>query len=70
MKTTAIINGTHCKSCKLLIEDVCKDMEGVSSCTVDFGTGEMLIEHDEHFSVDLFKNEIESLGEYKVELNS
>jgi len=36
MKTAVInIKGTHCKSCKLLIEDVCKDIKGVKSCCVD-----------------------------------
>lgn len=71
MKTTTVtIKGTHCKSCKLLIEDVCKDVKGVKSCQVDFQTGKAIIEHDEHFDLDSFKQEVEDLGQYKVELNS
>lgn len=70
MKTIAIIKGTHCNSCKLLIEDVCRDMEGVQSCEVDLQTGATVIEHDERFQQNLFKQEVEGLGEYKVEFNS
>lgn len=71
MKTAVIkINGTHCKSCKLLIEDVSKDIKGVKSCCVDFQTGKTFIEYDEHFNLEEFKQGVEGLGEYKVELNS
>ena len=71
MKTAVIkINGTHCKSCKLLIEDVSKDLKGVKSCCVDFQTGKTFIEYDEHFNLEKFKQEVEDLGKYKVELNS
>lgn len=70
MKTTAIISGTHCASCKKLIEDVCKEIAGVNSCEVDPQTGVTIIEHDERFNQDIFKSEIESLGAYKVQLNS
>jgi copper chaperone CopZ len=70
MKTTVIkIKGMHCNSCKLLIEDVCKDIKGVKSCKVDFKTGETVIEHDESFNFDSFKNEVEELGQYKIEIN-
>lgn len=66
MKTTIKVKGTHCKSCKMLIEDVCSDISGVQSCIVDFKTGTTIIEHEP--SVDLRKlaKEIEALGEYKV----
>lgn len=71
MKTTTItIKGTHCKSCKLLIEDVCKDIKGVKLCQVDFQTGKTVIEHDESFDLNLFRREVEGLGQYKIELNS
>lgn len=70
METTVIkINGTHCKACKLLIEDVCKDMEGVKSCNVEFETGRTVIEHDKDFSIISFKKEVEDLGQYKMEIN-
>ena len=70
METTVIkIDGTHCNACKLIIEGVCKDIKGVKSCCVDFQTGKTFIEHDEHFSLDALKQEVEDLGQYKVELN-
>jgi len=70
VKTTAInIKGTHCNSCKILIEDVCKEIKGATSCSVNFETGETKIEHDESFDWKAFKKEIEALGNYKVEIN-
>lgn len=69
MKTTIIIKGTHCNACKMLIEDVCKDINGVKSCTVNFQTGETIIEHDENIDWQAFKKEIDGVGEYTVQLN-
>ena len=69
MKTNIIIKGTHCNSCKMLIEDVCKEVEGVSSCEVNFQTGETVVEHNENLDWGKLKKEIESLAEYKVEIN-
>jgi len=70
MQTTTInIKGTHCNSCKLLIEDVCKEIKGTKSCTVNFETGDTTIEHDENFDWETFKKEVESLGAYKIEVN-
>ena len=70
MKTTVIkIEGTHCNACKLLIEDVCKEIKGVKSCQVDFKTGKTEIGHDESFDLQSLKREIESLGQYKVLFN-
>jgi copper chaperone CopZ len=67
MKTTTItIKGTHCNACKLLIEDVCSEIKGIKSCTVNFQTGETVIVHDETLDWQAFKKEIESLGKYKV----
>lgn len=65
-KTTIMIQGTHCNSCKLLIEDVCKDIAGVKSATVDFSTGQTEIEHDEALNWQELKKKINSLGKYKV----
>lgn len=58
----------HCHSCKVLLEDVCREHAGVSSCHVDFGTGKAEIEHDESVDWKTLKKEIESLGEYHVEV--
>lgn len=66
MKTTITIQGTHCASCKALIEDVCKEIPGIIFCNVDFKTGATAIEHEENANLNLLKNEIEQLGAYKV----
>lgn len=70
MKTIITIKGTHCESCKALIEDVCKEIPGIKSCSVDFKTGKTEIEHDERVDWERFKKEVESLGQYKVKLNT
>lgn len=69
MKTKITIKGTHCASCKALIEDVCTEIAGIQSCSVDFKTGTTEIEHDENVDWAKFKKEVEALGEYKVETN-
>ncbi len=69
MKTILTINGTHCRACKMLIEDVCKDNKDVASCDVNFETGRTEIEHTDTLDTEALKKEIESLGNYKVELN-
>ena len=68
MKKTIIIKGMHCPSCKALIEDVCKDIDGVISCNVDYISGKLQIEHKQNLNLKSLKNEIESLGRYKVEM--
>lgn len=68
MKTTLTIQGTHCHSCKGLIEDVAKDVPGVKSCTVDFKTGKTEIEYDAPATLAKVKKEIEALGKYKVKI--
>lgn len=69
MKTTLVIQGTHCTSCKALIEDISIETPGIRSCTVDFKTGMTEIEHDENVDWRKFKKEVEGLGEYKVGIN-
>lgn len=66
MKTIITIKGTHCKSCKMLIEEACSEMPGIKSCSVDFKTGKTVIEHEGKLDFKKLKKEIESLGEYKV----
>ncbi len=67
-KTTITIKGIRCKSCKALIENVCKDIPGVIKCAVDFKTGKTAVEHDSSIDWKRFKKEIEELGEYEVKL--
>ncbi|OGJ51195.1 hypothetical protein A2335_01975 [Candidatus Peregrinibacteria bacterium RIFOXYB2_FULL_32_7] len=66
MKTILRIEGIHCKSCKVLIEDVCNDFPEIQSCNVNYETGETTVEHDAYLDLQNLKNGIESLGEYKV----
>lgn len=69
MKTTTItIEGTHCNACKLLVEDVCGDFREIASCSVNYETGVTEIEHTEQLIWKDLKKEIESLGDYKIEL--
>ena len=70
MKTVLTIKGTHCKACKMLIEDVCRDNQEVASCDVNFETGRTEIEHTDRLDMEALKKEIEGLGNYKVELVS
>ena len=66
METILTVKGTHCKSCKMLIEDVCADIPGIKSCSVDFNNGKTVIGHDGKLDLKKLKKEIEGLGEYKV----
>lgn len=68
MKKTITVQGTHCNACKVLIEDVCSEIPEITSCSVDFATGKVDIEYQESLDWDHLKEEIESLGEYKVVL--
>lgn len=66
MKTTLRIDGMHCASCKLLIEDVCKDIPGVQDCVVNVQEGAAHIEHASEVDVSLIEREISQLGNYRV----
>jgi copper chaperone CopZ len=66
MTTTITILGTHCASCKAVLEDVCKEVPGVTQCAVDFTTGETIIEHDESFDLEKLKREVALIGNYRV----
>ncbi len=66
MKTLIIIRGMHCGSCKALIEDVSKDVAGVTACVVDLKKENAEVEHERTLNLDLLKQEIEGLGQYKV----
>ncbi len=66
MITALNIQGMHCASCKVLIEDVCRDIPGVVSCVVDVASHTAKIEHDASVLPETIRREIEGLGEYKV----
>ena len=66
MQSAITIQGTHCPSCKSLIEEVSQDIPGVVSANVDFKTGQTVIEYDQRLDWNRLKQEIENLGEYQV----
>ena len=66
MKTTITVQGTHCNSCKMLIEDALSEISGITSSQVDFKTGKVVIEHESALDKSRVKKEIEALGKYKV----
>ena len=66
MKTILTVKGTHCTSCKMLIEDVCSETKGIASAQLDFKTGKLVIDHESSADLKGLKKEIETLGKYKV----
>ncbi|MBU0598261.1 heavy-metal-associated domain-containing protein [Patescibacteria group bacterium] len=69
MQSKIKIQGTHCPSCKTLIEDVCRDIPSVNKCAVDFVSGQTIIDHDPEINWQELKKEIEDSGEFQVEVN-
>ena len=65
MKTTLKIKGMHCNSCKALIEEVCKDVPGIESCSVDLAEEKAILTHKTPADVQKVKKEIEALCRYK-----
>jgi copper chaperone CopZ len=69
MPTTQLkIDGMHCNSCKLLIEDVCRDYKNVQTCDVNLDSGLATIVHDGELDLAKLITEIESLDRYKVSI--
>lgn len=68
MKTVLQIKGTHCHSCKMLIEDACSEIPGITHAALDFKTGKLVVEHEKSLDLKRVKKEIEELGDYKVSL--
>jgi copper chaperone CopZ len=68
MPTTKFhVSGMHCSSCKLLLEDVCKDISGITACEVDHASSTMVVTHEDLFDTSLVKKEVEALGGYNIE---
>lgn len=67
MKSILQIKGTHCHSCKALIEEVCLETPGITSCEVDFATGKTVVEHQANVDWEKLKREVAALGDYRVE---
>ena len=69
MRSELVVKGFHCKSCKMLVEDLAEDFPSIESCVVDVETGKVVIEHSSELDLSKFKKEIEDLGDYKVVTN-
>ena len=67
MKTTIQIAGTHCASCKALIEDIAHDVPGIVNCSVDFKSGKTEVEHTDTFDWTAFQKALSEVGEYHIE---
>ena len=66
MTTLFHIEGTHCSSCKFLIEDVCQEILGVQSAVVDLEKKTLAIEHAEDVDLSLLEKNVANLGEYRL----
>lgn len=69
MKTTHLsIGGMHCVSCKALIEDVCRDIAGVTDISVDVEHSTATVTHADDLDLSRLTQEIEHLGKYTVSI--
>ncbi|TSC58575.1 MAG: hypothetical protein Greene041619_449 [Candidatus Peregrinibacteria bacterium Greene0416_19] len=67
-QTTVSIPGIHCASCAALIKDVSSGFPSLTSAEVDIDTKKVTLNHDEHFDMQKWTQEIESLDEkYKIQ---
>ena len=69
-KITLSVNGMHCASCALNIENMLKNQKGVRNAVVNFSAGEASIEYDPKIiSIKKFKKIITDLGYEALEQN-
>lgn len=61
------VQGTHCASCKMLIEMTLQNLPGVTSAALDLQTGQGQVISEEPLAQEDIKKEIEELGNYIVE---
>lgn len=67
MQKEFTIKGTHCHSCKVLLEDVLEEISGVHLAEVDFSTGKTKLEYDESLDWEKVREEIKKVGDYELE---
>ncbi|MGA5215237.1 cation transporter [Streptomyces cinereoruber] len=63
---TLLIEGMHCTSCGLLIDDELEDVDGVRAATTDVRTGRSVVRLDEGADVDsaVLVAAVEAAGDY------
>src|SRR3989344_8007272 len=61
------IVGMHCASCKTLIQEAVRELNGVSDVKVNYATEKMSVEYDESkVSFDLLKKTVADQGSYQL----
>ena len=69
MKIQFKVTGMTCNACKAVIEDVATDFPEITHCTVEVASGKGSLEFKDGFDPNLFKNAIDTVGEYKLEFS-
>lgn len=67
MKSIINLKGMHCASCRVLIEDICSDIPGISVCDVDVEKGMLTLEHDTNESLEKVVADIRNVSTYTIE---
>lgn len=65
-----IVKGMTCNACKKIIEMTASDFSEIKRCEVDFKTGNGIMEYENGFDPDRFRNEVNNLGQYILEFNA
>ncbi|MFA6039033.1 MAG: heavy-metal-associated domain-containing protein [Candidatus Peribacteraceae bacterium] len=63
MQTTVSIPGMHCASCAALVKDVTSAFPEIRHIEVDLETRRVTMEHDDAFTIEHWKDEVQGLGE-------
>jgi len=70
MKKTYQVEGMHCKSCEILIEETLEGIKGVKKAEVNLSKNELVIESEKEISSGklnaIFKNNGYSFGDLKA----
>jgi len=62
VEKTINVLGMHCKSCKILIEDVVLEVEGVQGVEADFESGKVVVKYSDENAMQKIKDAIEKEG--------
>ncbi len=69
MTHTYKIIGMTCTGCQYQVQNLLSQVTGVSDITVDFITGKVQIEVDEHLPLALLKNALKDYSQYQIPEN-
>lgn len=65
MEKTLAVKGMHCNSCKIIVEEVSMEVEGIQKASADFEKGKVELSFKDESALPKVKKAIEELG-YKV----